>query len=119
MSAQFVQLIRIKELATEWRITPDTVLRWIRRGIRIDGQVMRMEGVRIGTRWHVTRTAADLWWKKLNGHIAIVEPAREARKQAHQRALAELRERWGLTPDPERARARNDHTGPHTGRAPA
>ena len=118
MSTQPAQLIRIKELATEWRITSDTVLRWIRRGIRVNGQVMRMEGVRVGARWHVTRAAADLWWQKLNGHIAIVEPAKAVRLHYHQRALTELQERWGLAPDPERQRARNGHTERRIGQAP-
>lgn len=119
MSTQPAELIKIAELATEWRITSDTVLRWVRRGIKIDGKVVRLEGVRIGSRWHVTRAAALTWWRQLNHHSEIVEPGKAIRKQSHARALAELKERWGMAPDPERVRAKDGHTGRHTKPTPS
>lgn len=111
MSTQPAELVKISEIATEYRVAPDTVLRWVRRGLKIDGEIVRLEGVRIGGRWYVTRQAAVTWWRRLNHFAEVVEPAREVRRQSHQRALAELKAKWGLAPDPERARAKDGRIG--------
>jgi len=96
LATQTTELIRIKDLASSWKCVPATVHRWIKKGVLVDGQVKKLEGVRIGARWYVTRQAAQTWWNRLNGHIEVVEPGREMRAQSHARALAELREKWGL-----------------------
>lgn len=116
MSTQPVELIKISEIATEYRVNPDTVLRWVRRGLKIDGKIVRLEGVRIGGRWFVTRQSALTWWRRLNHFAEVVEPAKEVRRQSHQRALAELKAKWGLAPDPEREQATRGRTARRTGR---
>ena len=76
-----------------------SVLRWIRRGVRVAGRTVHLPATRIGGRWFVSP-------RDLTDFLAATQPDADdppaerrptpaARRGAHQRALAELR-REGL-----------------------
>jgi hypothetical protein len=83
------------------RTALSTMLRWIMRGVRNHAdQVVRLEAVRIGSRWMTTREALQRFAERLTPAADAPVPAPptrtpERRQRASERAAAEL-ERFGL-----------------------
>jgi hypothetical protein len=72
-----------------------TVQRWIITGTRgPSGEVVRLEGIRIGSRWFTTREAIMRWSTALTPHLDAAPPAPprtpERRRRASERAAVQL-----------------------------
>jgi hypothetical protein len=73
-----------------------TLLRWINRGARAPtGQLVRLEAVRLGNRWHTTRAALQRFAESLTPQppadpLASVPRTTGQRQRATERAAAQL-----------------------------
>jgi hypothetical protein len=73
-----------------------TLVRWITQGVRLpDGKVVRLEAVRLGSRWVTSREAlqrfAEALTPQLDGQASeAATRAPSARQRASERAAAEL-----------------------------
>ncbi len=63
---------------------PETVVRWIRRGVKVDGRVVRLAGERLGGRWRISRAAVDDFRRACNPDAvpAVSSPAATAKRYA-------------------------------------
>src|SRR5262249_27113213 len=74
------------------------VLRWVLNGARgPDGQLIRLQGVRIGSRWLTSREAIQRFAEALTPEIATPAPSRTRRQRRREAQKAEQElERMGI-----------------------
>src|SRR5262245_19897199 len=78
-----------------------TILRWVTRGVALpDGQVVRLEGIRLGGRWFTSHQAlqrfAERQTPKLGGAEQTTAPRAAARRERGSDEAARALERLGF-----------------------
>jgi len=90
---------RLPSFAAIWRrgilpLNPATIFRAAPKGVRVGGEVVRLEAVRCGRRWFTSAEAAARWVAACTGNPdaspAPAPPSRPARRRAQSEAAEEL-----------------------------
>jgi hypothetical protein len=92
--------LTVSQVATRFSKTPQTVTRWITRGVSTPAGTIQLRAVRIGASYHVREAWLTEFILAQNpGLHAALARADEAQRRAEQRSLEKAREwakqRWG------------------------
>lgn len=59
-----MEYLIIKEIESELKVCDETIYRWIRTGIRVKGETVKLTAAKAGRGWRVLRSELDLFLLK-------------------------------------------------------
>jgi hypothetical protein len=86
-----------QDIAVRYSFDQDTVYTWITSGVRVRGQMIRLDALRIGKSWRIEQAA----WERF---LAACNPGREDVRPEHETTAAarastkRMRKRLGMDP---------------------
>lgn len=85
------------EIGERYGVGEGTVINWIRRGVKIAGQRIRLDALRIGSRYRVSLTALDEFLRQCSpSATAVDDERRQQNAVAAQAASVRIKKRVGL-----------------------
>lgn len=85
------------EIGESYGVEKGTVINWIRRGVKIAGQRVKLDALRIGSRYRITPAALDEFLRQCSPSAQAVDDERERQNAVAARQASErVKRRVGL-----------------------